>query len=57
MTGGIVGRVRLGLDDPAGGATAVAFDDEHLAEEFGSDDRCVAGEPRDRERGQVDNRS
>jgi len=57
MTGGIIGRVGLGLDDPAGRAMAIAFDDEHLAEEFSSDDRCVADEPGGSDRRQVDNRS
>jgi len=57
MTGGIVGRVRLGLDDSPGRTDSIALDDEQLAEEFSSDDRCVAGEPGGSDRRQVDNRS
>jgi hypothetical protein len=42
----VIGGVCLGLDDPSRDTDAAAIDDQQLAEQVGSNDRCFASEPR-----------
>jgi hypothetical protein len=53
VTGGIVTGIRLGFDDPTADPSDVALDDDQLAQQVRSDDRCIPFEPRRRQRGAV----